>query len=124
MSYKDYKIGDRLKVTVMGIQNYGVFARLDEETKGLIHISEIKHGYLDENLNNLFEIGEELDVIVLDIDEYDGRISLSLRALDEVKHHPFSNRKQNPRYGKRTGSGFASLEKKLPHWLEKASRPK
>lgn len=124
MSYKDYKIGDQLKVKVMGVQNYGVFASLDKETKGLIHISEIKHGYLEKDLQNLFEIGEELDVIVLDIDEYDGKISLSLRALDEVKSHPFSNRKRNPRYGKKTGTGFASLKKKLPDWLERSKPAK
>lgn len=117
MSYKDYKIGDVLQVEVSGIQNYGIFARLDEETKGLIHISEIKHGYIEEELEELFEVGDKFDAVVLDIDEYDGKISLSIRALEEAKSHPFSSRKKNPRYGRKTGTGFASLEKKLPQWL-------
>lgn len=117
MGYKDYKIGDLVKVEVSGIQNYGVFARLDEETKGLIHISEVKHGYIDEKLEDLFEIGDKLNAVVLDIDEYDGKISLSIRVLQETKSHPFSNRKKNPRYGRKTGTGFASLEKKLPQWI-------
>lgn len=117
MSYKDYKIGERLKVEVVAIPTYGIFATLDEETKGLIHISEIKHGYMEEDLKDSFEIGQELDVAVLDIDEYDGRISLSLRALEEFEPHKLSKRKTNPRYGKTTGTGFESLGKKMPGWL-------
>lgn len=80
MSYKDYKIGQMINVEVVGIQAYGVFTKIDEETQGLIHISEVEHGYVD-NLQDLFRIGEKLDVVILDIDEYDGKISLSLRSL-------------------------------------------
>ena len=120
MSYKDYKIGDMLSVEVSGIQKYGIFARLDEDTKGLIHISELKHGYIEENLEDLFEIGDKLDVVILDIDEYDGKISLSIRALQEAKSHPFSSRKKNPRYGRKTGTGFDSLEEKFPQWISKS----
>src|SRR5699024_2565238 len=99
MGYKDYKIGDILNVTVTGIQPYGAFAALDEETEGLIHISDVKHGYV-EHLKELFEIGGEIEVMILAIDEFDGRISLSLRSLHKTKHHPFSNRNKTPRYGK------------------------
>lgn len=117
MGYRDYQIGDVITAEVTGIQPYGVFASLDEDTQGLIHISEVKHGYV-ENLKELFEIGEELEVMILDIDEFDGRISLSLRSLQKTKFHPFSNRKKNPRYGKETEAAFKSLEKKLPQWIE------
>ncbi|SHF11820.1 general stress protein 13 [Atopostipes suicloacalis DSM 15692] len=119
MGYKDYKIGNIVNVTVTGIQPYGVFATLDEETQGLIHISEVKHGYV-ENLKELFEIGEEIEAMILDIDEFDGRISLSLRTLQKAKYHPFSNQNKNPRYGKQTGIGFETLEEKLPLWIEVA----
>ena len=119
MNDQRYKIGDILEVEVTGIQNYGVFAKLDESTQGLIHISEIKHSYIEESLQNIFNIGDRLKVMVLDIDEYDGRISLSLRALKETDHHPFSKRRTNPRYGRRTGTGFSTLAKKLPQWIKR-----
>lgn len=119
MNYKDYKIGDTVTVKVTGIQPYGIFAALDEETQGLIHISEVKHGYVSE-LNKHFEIGERVEVMILDIDEYDGRISLSMRALQKTKYHPFSNRKKNPRFGRQTGVGFESLNKKLAGWMDQA----
>ena len=119
MTYRKYKIGDILEVEVTGIQDYGVFAKLDESTQGLIHISEIKHSYIEESLQELFTVGDQLKIMILDIDEYDGRISLSLRALKETNHHPFSKGKTNPRYGRRTGSGFSSLAKKLPRWIKR-----
>jgi general stress protein 13 len=119
MDYRDYKIGDIVTVTVTGIQPYGIFAALDEETQGLIHISEVKHGYV-ENVKELFELDEELEVMILDIDEYDGRISLSLRSLQKTTHHPFSNRKKNPRYGKTSGTGFDTIENKLSTWIDQA----
>ncbi len=120
MTYKDYKIGDIVTATVTGIQPYGVFASLDEETQGLIHISEVKHGFVD-NVAELFELGEKIEVMVLDIDEFDGRMSLSLRSLQKTKHHPFSNRKKNPRYGKASGTGFESLANQLPKWIDTAT---
>lgn len=119
MGYKKYKIGDILKAKVTGVQPYGVFTALDDEIQGLIHISEVKHGYVD-NLKELFEVGEEIEVMILDIDEFDGRISLSLRALQNNKQHPFANRSKNPRYGKQTGIGFETLQKKLPEWIDTA----
>lgn len=119
MGHRKYKIGDVLDVEVTGIQNYGVFAKLDESTQGLIHISEIKHSYIEESLQELFSLGDQLKVMILDIDEYDGRISLSLRALKETDHHPFSKRKTNPRYGRLTGTAFSSLAKKLPQWIKR-----
>ena len=119
MAYKKYKIGDILKAEITGIQPYGIFAALDDEIQGLIHISEVKHGYV-EKLNELFEVGEEIEVMILDIDEFNGRISLSLRTLQNNTQHPVSNRSKIPRYGKQTGSDFDSLEKMLPKWIDQA----
>ena len=117
MGYKDYQIGDVVTATITGIQQYGIFAALDKETQGLIHVSEVKHGFVD-NVDELFEVGENIEVMILDIDEFDGRMSLSLRSLQKTKQHPFSNRKKNPRYGKKTGTGFESLANRLPKWID------
>lgn len=114
-----YKIGQRLKGKVTGIQPYGVFVSLDEETQGLVHISELKHGYI-KNIEEVVQVDDEVDVVVMDIDEYSGKMSLSMRSLQKPKYHPFSNKRKNPRYGKRTGKGFKSIEQKLPLWIDRA----
>ena len=78
------KIGDKLTGTISGIQTYGVFVKLDEEHQGLIHISELKHGFVDD-LNDNYKVGDKVNVIVMGIDEYNQKISLSMRALQTVK---------------------------------------
>ena len=78
------KIGDKITGTISGIQTYGVFVKLDEEHQGLIHISELKHGFVAD-LNDKYKVGDKVSVIVMGIDEYNQKISLSMRALQTVK---------------------------------------
>lgn len=114
-----YKIGQKVRGEVIGIQPYGVFVLIDEETQGLIHISELKHGYI-KSISEVVNKGDVVDVIIMDIDEYSQKISLSLRSLHKPKFHPFSNRRNILRYGNKTGIGFKSIEDKLPSWVELA----
>jgi Predicted RNA binding protein (contains ribosomal protein S1 domain) len=74
------RIGDIIHGTISGIQSYGVFVKIDDEHQGLIHISELKHGFVSD-LNDKYKVGDEVKVVVMGIDEYNGKISLSMRAL-------------------------------------------
>ena len=51
------KIGDKVKGTVTGIQPYGAFVDLDNGQTGLIHISEIKTGFVD-NIFDYLKLGQ------------------------------------------------------------------
>ena len=42
-----FEVGSVVTGTVKGIQPYGAFVALDENTQGLVHISEVTHGYVD-----------------------------------------------------------------------------
>lgn len=114
-----YRIGQKITGTVTGIQPYGVFVSLDATVQGLIHISECGHGFV-KALDEQFKVGQVLDVLVLDIDEYTHKISLSLRALHKaqdlapkrVKKHYWTNR--------RIHIGFAPIAERLPRWIEEA----
>src|SRR5699024_7700196 len=108
-----YKIGQKVRGKVTGIQPYGIFVSIDEETQGLVHISELKHGFI-KDISDSVSKGDEVEVVIMDIDEYSNKISLSLRSLQKPKYHPFSNRRNISRYGKKTGLEFGSIEKKLP----------
>ena len=77
----DCKIGDIVDGFVTGIQPYGAFVSLDEETQGLIHVSEIQSGYT-KNIQDVLKIGEKVQVQIIDIDEYSQKISLSRRTLE------------------------------------------
>lgn len=114
-----YKIGQKVRGKVTGIQPYGIFVSIDEETQGLVHISELKHGFI-KDISDSVSKGDEVEVVIMDIDEYSNKISLSLRSLQKPKYHPFSNRRNISRYGKKTGLEFGSIEKKLPQWIDQA----
>lgn len=73
-----YQIGQKLKGRITGIQPYGAFVMLDDHTQGLIHISECRSGVV-RDLKNELQIGKEVVVTVLDIEQYTQKISLSLR---------------------------------------------
>ena len=72
-----YKIDMIVKGKVTGIQPYGAFVSLDKDTQGLVHISECKHGFV-KNLNAILQVGEEIEVMVIDIDEYTKKIYFCL----------------------------------------------
>ena len=103
------KIGDKLEGTITGIQPYGAFVELESGVTGLIHISEIRSGYVS-NIQDILSIGEKVFVQVIDVDEYSKKASLSLRTLEEtpqrsIRHHRFSNDRHK--------SGFAPLDHHL-----------
>ena len=81
---KAYQTGDTVSGKVTGIQPYGAFVALDEQTQGLVHISEITHGYVKE-VSEYLSVGQEVDVKVLEVDEKSKKISLSIRALQEPR---------------------------------------
>ena len=81
---KTFRIGDIVTAKVTGVQNYGVFLELDEDTQGLIHISECKHGYMD-NVHDFVKVGQEVTAKVIDVDEFSNKISLSIRALEKLR---------------------------------------
>lgn len=110
------KIGDTLKGTITGIQPYGAFVELEDGTTGLIHISEIKTGFV-ENIHNDIKIGQEVRVQVIDVDEYSAKASLSLRTLEDEKKRDTRHRRfTNERYK----IGFLPLAKQLPLWVRES----
>jgi len=110
------RIGDKLKGVVTGLQPYGAFVELETGVTGLIHISEIRSGYID-NIHDILKIGDQVYTQIIDIDEYSGKASLSLRTLEagnrkQFRHHRFSNDRHK--------IGFTPLAKQLPIWIKES----
>lgn len=80
---KKYEVGDVLTGKVTGIQPYGAFVALDEQTQGLVHISEITYGFV-KDVGEFLKVGDEITVKVLEVDETSKKISLSIRILQEA----------------------------------------
>jgi len=73
-----YEIGDEVEGTVTGIVDFGVFVKLEEGLEGLIHISEIDWGLVDDP-RNFVKVGLKIKAKIIEIK--DGKISLSLKQL-------------------------------------------
>ncbi|WP_342514838.1 S1 domain-containing post-transcriptional regulator GSP13 [Sporosarcina sp. FSL K6-1522] len=122
---RKYEVGEELTGNVTGIQPYGAFVALDEETQGLVHISEITYGFV-KDINEFLTIGQEVRVKILEVNDEAGKISLSIRALQE---EPPAIRKDNrprkslqDRVNERDADGFNSLKDKLQGWIEKSGQ--
>jgi small subunit ribosomal protein S1 len=86
-----YVVGDVAEGEVTGAVDFGVFVKLEQGLEGLVHISELDWG-LVEDPRNMFKVGEKVKVKVIEIK--DGKISLSIKALKENPWKSASERYQ------------------------------
>jgi len=84
-----YQVGDVLEGEVTGIVDFGVFVKIESGLEGLVHISELDWG-LVENPNVLFKVGDATRVKVIEIKN--DKISLSIKALKENPWHTAGER--------------------------------
>ena len=76
-----FKKDEIVEGLVTGIEQYGIFVSLDEYYSGLIHISEISDGFV-KDVNNFVNIGETIKARVLESDDDDFHVKLSIKNLN------------------------------------------
>jgi small subunit ribosomal protein S1 len=76
-----YPIDSRVKAKVVNIMDYGVFLELEEGVEGLAHVSEMTWTKKTKTPSKMVEVGQEVEVMVLDIDRNNRRISLGMKQL-------------------------------------------
>lgn len=77
-----YPVGSRARGMVVNIMNYGAFVRLEEGVEGLIHISEMSWTKRIAHPADILQVGQEVEVAVLDINKEKQEISLGLKQLE------------------------------------------
>ncbi|HOL32100.1 MAG TPA: 30S ribosomal protein S1 [Anaerohalosphaeraceae bacterium] len=77
-----YPVGKRVKGTIVNIMNYGAFVRLEEGIEGLIHISEMSWTKRIAHPGDILTLGQEVEVMVLDVNKEKQEISLGLKQLE------------------------------------------
>lgn len=78
-----YPEGAKVKAKVTNLTDYGCFAELEEGVEGLIHVSEMDWTNKNIHPSKVVQLGDEIEVMVLDIDEERRRISLGLKQCQE-----------------------------------------
>ena len=74
-----YPEGARVKAVVTNLTDYGCFAELEDGVEGLVHVSEMDWTNKNIHPSKVVQLGDEVDVMVLDIDEERRRISLGIK---------------------------------------------
>ncbi len=122
-----FEVGNVVKGKITGIQPYGAFVALDENTQGLVHISEVTHGFV-KDINEHVKVGDEVYVKILSIDEGAGKIGLSIRATEEAPEKPAQRTakpKKRPAQAQPANAespqGFNTLKDKLEEWIEQSN---
>lgn len=111
---EDFKVGDIVEGKVTGIKPFGAFVAIDDDHEGLVHISEVAHGFV-KDVKDYLSVGDEVKVKILSVDVDSGKISLSIR---KTEPEPAKAKRSNSKSG---GQGFHTLEQKLKDWLKESN---
>ena len=80
-----YQPGSIVKGTVTKITNFGVFVELEEELEGLLHVSEVTGGDEEKTVEDVVQVGDEIEVKILRVDTGDRKIGLSMKLDAEIE---------------------------------------
>ena len=75
-----YKVGDVVDGTVTGVVDFGIFVKIEEGLEGLVHISEIDWGLVDDP-RKFQKVGDVVKIKIIEVK--DGKVSLSIKAMKQ-----------------------------------------
>lgn len=101
-----YPAGSRLFGKVSNLTDYGCFVELEEGVEGLVHVSEMDWTNKNVSPNKLVQLGDEVEVMVLDIDEERRRISLGMK---QCKQNPWEEFASTHKKGDRMTGNIKSI---------------
>jgi small subunit ribosomal protein S1 len=87
-----YPEGSRVTAKITNLTDYGCFAELEEGVEGLVHVSEMDWTNKNVHPSKVVQLGDEVEVMVLDIDEERRRISLGIKQCQQNPWDAFASR--------------------------------
>ncbi|TCK03038.1 30S ribosomal protein S1 [Marinobacterium mangrovicola] len=103
---KDYTVGDKVTAKVTNLTDYGCFAEIAEGIEGLVHVSEMDWTNKNIHPSKVVSIGDEIDVMILDIDQQRRRISLGMK---QCKQNPWQAFASTYKKGDRISGAIRSI---------------
>lgn len=126
----NFEVGSIVEGKVTGIKPFGAFVALNDNVQGLVHISEVSHGFV-KDINDALSVGDVVSVKILSVDEDSKKISLSIRQTQEApapapkkERRPGgfnNNNKKSNTNNQDANKGFNTLEAKLKDWLKEST---
>lgn len=78
-----YPVGVKVRGKVVNVMNYGVFVRLEDGIEGLVHISEMSWTRRLSHPSEMVNLGDEIDVVVLNVNKEKQEISLGIKQTEQ-----------------------------------------
>lgn len=101
LEWSDMKPEMPVKGKVVRVESYGAFVDIGAERPGLVHVSELAHGYV-KSANEVVKEGEEVEAVILEVDRKKKQIRLSMKALQpEVIEEKPGRKEERKNKGKR-----------------------
>lgn len=110
------EIGSIARGKVTGLTRYGAFVALEGGGVGMVHISEVSYKYV-EDINQHLQVGQEVDVRVLKVDE-NGRYSLSIKKAQDASAPRRREASPAPAPVKKEQTAQDSFEDKLKAFMQ------
>jgi small subunit ribosomal protein S1 len=101
-----YPENTRVKAVVTNLTDYGCFAELEEGVEGLVHVSEMDWTNKNIHPSKLVQLGDEVEVMILDIDQERRRISLGLK---QCQQNPWDTFAEKFKKGDRISGNIKSI---------------
>ena len=101
LEWKEIEPDMIVKGKVVRLESYGAFVDIGAERPGMVHVSELAHGYV-KTPNEIVKEGDEIEAKVLDVDRKKKQIKLSMKAL-EPEVEEFKPAKREPKKEGRRG---------------------
>ncbi|HCW5288274.1 TPA: 30S ribosomal protein S1 [Acinetobacter baumannii] len=101
-----YPKGSIVKARVTNLTDYGCFAEIAEGVEGLVHVSEMDHTNKNIHPSKVVQIGDEVDVMVLEVDEERRRISLGIK---QTRANPWEEFAKSQEKGEKVSGTIKSI---------------
>ncbi|MGD9765155.1 MAG: 30S ribosomal protein S1 [Candidatus Binatia bacterium] len=132
-----FPVGARVHGKVVSLADYGAFVELEPGIEGLVHVSEMSWTKRVTHPSKLLEVGQSVDVMVLDVDSANRRISLGLKQAEPNPwemvriNHPVGSRIKGPVKNITDFGVFIGVEEGMDglvhisdlHWTKKVRHP-
>ncbi len=111
-----YEIDAIVEGTIAEIKSYGAFLSFEDGRKGLLHIKQISDSYIS-NINTYLQDGATIKVRIIEIDEKNGFLKLSLKSVPVHERTVFAKTNKTSAINP-AQVDFSTFKEKLPHWIE------
>jgi len=112
LEWKEIEPDMIVKGKVVRLETYGAFVEIGAERPGMIHVSELAHGYV-KTPSEIVKEGDEIEAKVLDVDRKKKQIKLSMKAL-EPEVEEFKPAKKEPKKGGKHGAKKEMMDASEP----------